>query len=155
MIDDRDNKGHTNFNMFSVFGEQIRSLSSKQSKLNCWNQLHHKNCICMLFLDTNSHLTTIPYNFDIKCQSNSESYDQHGFFWDQVYGGLEYFINGRRFFQRERVLWGWLAGPYHTSMVNNWFWQTPLNLPLWTNRDRKFKCFSCSKASSICLVYKV
>ena len=35
----------------------------------------------MLFLDTNSHLTTKPYNFDIKCQSISESCDRHGFFW--------------------------------------------------------------------------
>ena len=32
----------------------------------------------MLFVDTNSHLTTKTYDFDIKCQSNSESYDQHG-----------------------------------------------------------------------------
>ena len=38
-----------------------------------------KNCIFMPFLDTNSHLTTKPYNFDIKCSANSESYDQHGF----------------------------------------------------------------------------
>ena len=29
----------------------------------------------MLFLDTNSHLTTKPHNFDIKSQNNSESYD--------------------------------------------------------------------------------
>ena len=33
----------------------------------------------MPFLDTNSHLTIKPYNLDIKCQSNSESYDQHVF----------------------------------------------------------------------------
>ena len=32
----------------------------------------------MPFLDTNSHMTTKPYNLDIKCQCNSESYDQHG-----------------------------------------------------------------------------
>ena len=31
---------HTNLNMF--FAEQIRSLSSKQSKLNFWNKLHPK-----------------------------------------------------------------------------------------------------------------
>ena len=42
MIDDWVNKGHTNFNMFSVVGEQIRSLGCKQSKLNFWNQLHPK-----------------------------------------------------------------------------------------------------------------
>ena len=34
MIDDWVNKGHTNLNIFSVVGEQIRSLSSKLSKLN-------------------------------------------------------------------------------------------------------------------------
>ena len=32
----------------------------------------------MQFLDTNSHLTTQPYNFDINCQCNSKSNDQHG-----------------------------------------------------------------------------
>ena len=41
----------------------------------------------MQFLDTNSHLTTEPYNFDIKRQSNSESYDQHGFFGTKNMGG--------------------------------------------------------------------
>ena len=34
----------------------------------------------MPFLDSNSHLTTKPSNFDIKCHINSESYDRHGFF---------------------------------------------------------------------------
>ena len=34
----------------------------------------------MPFLDTNSHLTTKPYNFTIKCQSSCESYDRQGFF---------------------------------------------------------------------------
>ena len=32
----------------------------------------------MPFLETNSHLTTKPYNFDIKCLGNSRSYDEHG-----------------------------------------------------------------------------
>ena len=41
----------------------------------------------MPFLDTNSHRTTKPYNFDIKCPSNSESYDQHGFFGTKFRGG--------------------------------------------------------------------
>ena len=41
----------------------------------------------MPFLDTNSHLTTKPYNLDIKYQSNSESYDQHGFFGTKLTGG--------------------------------------------------------------------
>ena len=41
----------------------------------------------MPVLDTNSHLTTKPYNFDIKCLSNSESYDRHGFFGTKYRGG--------------------------------------------------------------------
>ena len=69
----------------------------------------------MPFLDTNSHLTTKPYNFDIQCQSNSESYDRHGFFgtkfrWGQIY---IFFFYGWKVFQQERVLWGWLDGPSH------------------------------------------
>ena len=46
----------------------------------------------MPFLDTNNHLTTKPYNFDIKCQSNSESYDQHGFFGTKFRGGQNFLI---------------------------------------------------------------
>jgi len=45
----------------------------------------------MPFLDTNSHLTIKPYNLDIKCQSNSESYDQHGFFGTKFRGGQNFF----------------------------------------------------------------
>ena len=48
----------------------------------------------MPFLDTNSHLTTKPYNFDIKCQRNSESYDRHGFFW----GGQNFVLTVGGFF---------------------------------------------------------
>ena len=46
----------------------------------------------MPFLDTNSHLTTKPYNFDIKCQGNSESYDRHGFFGIKFRGGRNFLI---------------------------------------------------------------
>ena len=76
-----------------------------------------KNYTFMPFLDTNSHLTTKPYNFDIKCQRNSESYDWHIFFWDQVKGGSEFFINSGKVFQQERVLWGWLAGSSHKHLL--------------------------------------
>ena len=65
--------------MFSVLGEQIKSLSSKHSKLNFLKPIKPKICIFMAFVDTNSHLTTKPSNFDIKCHSNSERYDQHVF----------------------------------------------------------------------------
>ena len=40
MIEHRVLKGHNNYNIFSVFGELFKSLSSKQSKLNFWNWLH-------------------------------------------------------------------------------------------------------------------
>ena len=50
MIDDWVNKGHTNLNMFSVVGEQIRSLSSKQSKFKFWNRLHWKTAFLCRFL---------------------------------------------------------------------------------------------------------
>ena len=57
----------------------------------------------MLFVDTNNHLKTIPSNFDIKCQSNSESYEQHGFLGPSL-GVVRIFLNyGGRFFQRERT----------------------------------------------------
>ena len=70
----------------------------------------------MSFLDTNSHLRTKPYNFDFKSQSISEIFDQHGFLRPSLGGGLDFFIIGWRIFQRERVLWGWLAGPFHMEM---------------------------------------
>ena len=40
----------------------------------------------MPFLDTNTQMTTKPYNFDIKCQCNFESYDRHGFFGTKFRG---------------------------------------------------------------------
>ena len=46
----------------------------------------------MPFLDTNSHLTTKLYNFDIKCHSNSESYDQQVFFGTKFRGGEIFFF---------------------------------------------------------------
>ena len=46
----------------------------------------------MPFLDTNSHLTTKPYNFDIKCHINSESYDEQGFFVIKLRGGGQIFF---------------------------------------------------------------
>ena len=46
----------------------------------------------MPFLDTNSHLTTKSYNFDIKCQSNSESYDRHVFLGTKFKGGQNFVL---------------------------------------------------------------
>ena len=91
MTDDGFNKGHTNFNMFSVFWwKKNRSLSSRQSKLNFW-KLHPTIVFCMPLVDTNSNVTTKPYNLDIKCQSNSESYDQYSLL-ALILGGLEFWL---------------------------------------------------------------
>jgi len=54
----------------------------------------------MPFLDTNSHLTIKPYNLDIKCQSNSESYDQHGFFGTKLRGGQKFLLMVGGFFNK-------------------------------------------------------
>ena len=64
----------------------------------------------MPFLDTNSHLTTKPYNFDIKCQSNSESYDRHGFFGTKIRGGQNFLLTAGVFFnEREYSRADWLV----------------------------------------------
>ena len=114
MIDDWVNKGHTNLHMFSVVGEQIRSLSNKQSKLNSRIQQHPKIAIFLPFVDTNSHLTTKPYNFDIRCQSNSESYDWHGFLVTKFRGGQNFVLTVGGC--------GWLAGLSHIKLprLKNW-----------------------------------
>ena len=44
----------------------------------------------MPFVDTNSHLMTKSYNFDIKWHSNSESYDRHGYFGTKFRGGQNF-----------------------------------------------------------------
>ena len=51
--DDRVRKGQTKLNVFSVLDEQIKSLSSKQSKLNFWNRLNPKFAfLCRLLTQT-------------------------------------------------------------------------------------------------------
>ena len=64
----------------------------------------------MPFVDTNSHLTPKPYNFDIKCQNNSESYDGHGFFGTKFRGGQNFLLTVG-FFYNEREYSGadWLV----------------------------------------------
>ena len=54
----------------------------------------------MPFVDTNSHLTTKPSNFDIKCHSNFESYDQHGFFGTKLRGGQKILLMVGGFFNK-------------------------------------------------------
>ena len=63
----------------------------------------------MQFVDKNSNLTTKPSNFDIKCQSNSESYDQHVFFGTKFKGGQNFFFTLAGFFNnREYYGADWL-----------------------------------------------
>ena len=63
----------------------------------------------MPFLDTNSHLTIKPYNLDIKCQSNSESYDQHGFFGTKFWGTKSFLLTVEDFYnEREYSGADWL-----------------------------------------------
>ena len=64
----------------------------------------------MPFLDTNSHLTTKPYNLAIKCQSNSESYDQHVFFGTKIRGGQNFLLTVGGFYnEREYSGADWLV----------------------------------------------
>ena len=44
----------------------------------------------MQLVDTKSHLTTKPCNFEIKCQGNSERYEQHNFFASNFGGGQKF-----------------------------------------------------------------
>ena len=55
-------------------------------KVKLLKQTTPKNWIFMPFLDTNSHLITKPYKFDIKCHINSESYERYGYFGTQLRG---------------------------------------------------------------------
>ena len=72
-----------------------------------------KNCIFMPFFYTNSHLATKPYNFWHQVSEQFWKLWLTRFLCDQIQGWSEFFIYGRRSFQQERVLWGWLAGPSH------------------------------------------
>ena len=64
----------------------------------------------MPFLDTNSHLTTKTYNCDIKCQSNSESYDRHGFLGTKFREGQTFVLTVGGFFnKREYSAADWLV----------------------------------------------
>ena len=64
----------------------------------------------MPFLDTNSHLMTKPYTFDIKYQSNSESYDRHGFLGTKLRAGQNFVLTVGGFFnEREYSAADWLV----------------------------------------------
>ena len=74
------------------------------------------NRICMQFVDKTSHLTTKQYNFDIKCQCSSESYDRHGFLGIKL-GAVRIFYLLWEVLKQERVLWWRLAGPFSIPHV--------------------------------------
>ena len=64
----------------------------------------------MPLFDTNSHLTTKLHNFDIKSQSNSRGYDQHGFFGTKFSGCQNFlFTTGGSPNERECSGDDWLA----------------------------------------------
>ena len=77
-----------------------------------------KYIICLPIVDSNSHLTTKPSNFDIKCWCNSKNNDQHGLWVVRIFVYIGKFFN-----KRERVLWWWLAG---TSLKDSWVWREAL-----------------------------
>ena len=53
---------------------------------------------------------TLPYNLDIKCQSNSENYDQHGFFGTKFRGGQNFLLTVGGFYnEREYSGADWLV----------------------------------------------
>ena len=141
MIDDWVIKGHTNVNMFSVVGEQIRSLSSIQSKLNFWNRLHPKIAfLCRFWTQTvkwrsNHTIGTSSVKVTLKAILDTV-------FWDQFKGGSELFINSGKFFQQERVLWGWLAGPSRMQGFYKYFWQLQwTNLMQWVQHKKVLVLF--------------
>ena len=67
------------------------------------------------FVNTNSHLTTKPYNVYIKCQCNSET-RTNTVFWDQIWGCSEFVYVGRLFITTETTL---LLTGYSLSYLNN------------------------------------
>ena len=82
-----------------IFWWTNQRLKQESVKVELFKPTTPKICIFMLFVYTNSHLTTKPSNFDIKCQSNSESYDWHGLFWTKFKVGKNFST-----LRRERVL---------------------------------------------------
>ena len=92
LLDDLVHKGHTMFNMLTVFVvEKMKSLCSKQSKFNFWNQVHPKIAfLCLLWTQTatwrpNYTVLTSSVKATLKAMTNTV-------FWHQVRGGQKKFI---------------------------------------------------------------
>ena len=110
MIYDIVHKGYTKHNIFSVFGEPLRNLCSKESNFNFWNRLHQKIAFLCRFLtrtvtlQPNHTMLTLRFNAIRKAMTNL------GILAPSL-GGSEFLIYIVRFFQQERILWGSLDGP--------------------------------------------
>ena len=87
-----------------------QELKQKTVKVQILRLTTTKKVFVMPFGDTNTHLMTEQYNFYIKCNGNSESYDQHGTLEPNL-GGVRIVIDHESFFlsTREKTLWlnGW------------------------------------------------
>ena len=65
-------------------------------------------------------MTTKPYNCDIKCQSNSGSYDRQGFFGTKFRGGLNFLLTVGSFFNKiEYSEADWLVPLLRVESVSN------------------------------------
>ena len=119
MTDDWVYKGPTKLNMFSDFGEQIKSLSSKQSTLNFWNRLNPKfSFLCRLLTQTatgrpNHLILTLSVTAILKALTKT-------FFLGPTLRVVRIFSFGERFFQQERVLLGWTFSYLIICSYNFW-----------------------------------
>ena len=110
-------KNKKKLNMFSVLDEQIKSLNSKQSKSNFWNQLKPKFAfLCRLL---NKTATWRPNHPTLKSSVTAIlKAITDTVFGIKFRGGQTNLFTGWMFFQWERVLWGWLPGPSRMSSMN-------------------------------------
>ena len=97
--------------------QQIRRWSSKQSKLTFWNQLHPEIAFLCRFWTPVTCRQTIQFWHQVSKQFWKLWSTR--FFGDQVKGGSEFCIKGWKFFQWERLLCGWLAGPSPSVLSSN------------------------------------
>ena len=125
MIDDWTHKEHTVLNMFSVSGEQIRSLSSKQSKLNFWNRLHQKIAFLRRLLTQTATWRPNHIIFSSSVKAILKAMTDTDFLGPSLGVVRIFLFTVGGFFQQERVLWGWLPGPSRTM---NQKWSTGRNL---------------------------
>ena len=77
--------------MVSFFGKQNKQdLKQQSAKVEPLKLTTQKNCIFRPFVDTNTHLTTKTYNFDIASLCHSESNELHGCYGTNFGGGQNF-----------------------------------------------------------------